>query len=212
MKIQFSEINKILFASIFFTMLLLIARVIYTGKLTYAFYTWNMFLALIPLWSSRRLLCQNKLDIIAVGYLSLWLLFFPNAPYLITDIFHFKDRAGCPAWFDLVLVSSASWNGIFIGILSLLQVERFLKRYFENKWVQPTLIIFIILCGYGVYLGRFLRFNSWDIFKDPAGLSYYIKDSLIHPHQNLSTWAFTIIFSCMFGIIFFTIKKLEIEK
>jgi uncharacterized membrane protein len=155
MKIQFSEINKILFASIFFTMLLLIARVIYTGKFTYAFYTWNMFLALIPLWSSRRLLCQNKLDIIAVGYLSLWLLFSPNAPYLITDIFHFKDRAGCPAWFDLVLVSSASWNGIFIGILSLLQVERFLKRYFENKWVQQPLSFLLSFVAMAFILAGF---------------------------------------------------------
>ncbi len=212
MKIKFSGVSKILFASISFTILLLAARIIYTGTLTYAFYLWNLFLAIIPLGASNRLIRQNKLGIIAIIWLSLWLLFFPNAPYLVTDIFHFRERAGCPQWFDLVLVSSASWNGIFAGILSLLQVERFLKKFFENKWVQPSLVFFIILCGYGVYMGRFLRFNSWDIIKDPLGVGNFIKGSLIHPHQNLSLWAFTVVFSGMFGIIFFTIKRLKTEN
>ena len=212
MKIKFSEVNKILFASISFTVLLLVARIIYTGELTYAFYLWNLFLALIPVVASSRLIRQNKLGIIAVAWLSLWLLFFPNAPYLVTDIFHFRERPGCPQWFDLVLVSSASWNGIFTGILSLMLVEKFLKRFFENKWVQLSLVFFIILCGYGVYMGRFLRFNSWDIITDPLGVGYFIKNSLIHPHQNLSLWAFTIVFSGLFGIIFFTIKRLKTEN
>lgn len=212
MKIKFSGVSKILFASISFTILLLAARIIYTGTLTYAFYLWNLFLALIPLGASSRLIRQNKLGIIAIAWLSLWLLFLPNAPYLVTDIFHFKERSGCPQWFDLVLVSSASWNGIFAGILSLLQAERFLKKIFENKWVQLSLVFSIILCGYGVYMGRFLRFNSWDIITDPLGVGNFIKGSLIHPHQNLSLWAFTIVFSGMFGIIFFTIKRLKTEN
>jgi uncharacterized membrane protein len=212
MKIKFSGVYKIIFASISFTILLLIARIIYTGEFTYAFYMWNLFLALIPLVASSRLIHQNKLGIIAVAWLSLWLLFFPNSPYLVTDLFHFKERSGCPQWFDLVLVSSATWNGIFTGILSLLQVERFLKKFFENKWVQLSLAFFIILCGYGVYMGRFLRFNSWDLIIDPIGVGSYIKNSLVHPHQNLSLWAFTVVFSGMFGIIFFTIKNLKIEN
>lgn len=212
MKIKFSGVYKILFASISFTILLLVARIIYTGELTYAFYLWNLFLALIPLAASSRLIQQNKLGIIAVAWLSLWLLFFPNAPYLVTDIFHFRERSGCPQWYDLILVSSASWNGIFTGILSLLQVEKFLKKLFENKWVQLSLVFFIILCGYGIYMGRFLRFNSWDVITDPLGVGSYIKNSLIHPHQNVSLWAFTIVFSGMFGIIFFTIKKLKTEN
>jgi uncharacterized membrane protein len=212
MKIKFSGVYKIIFASISFTILLLIARIIYTGEFTYAFYMWNLFLALIPLVASARLIHQNKLGIVAVAWLSLWLLFFPNSPYLVTDLFHFKERSGCPQWFDLVLVSSATWNGIFTGILSLLQVERFLKKFFENKWVQISLAFFIILCGYGVYMGRFLRFNSWDLIIDPIGVGSYIKNSLVHPHQNLSLWAFTVVFSGMFGIIFFTIKNLKIEN
>lgn len=210
MKTNTSAINKILFASVCFTMLLLLARIIRTGELVYTFYPWNIFLALIPLFASRRLLKQKRPGIKAILYLMIWLLYLPNAP--VTDLFHFEERRGCPIWFDLVLVSSGSWNGIITGILSLLNVEKFLKRHFENKVVQTSILFFIALCGYGVYLGRFLRFNSWDIITNPAGLASYIKSSLTHPHQNISAWAFTIIFSCMFGIIFFTIRSLNMRE
>lgn len=209
MKTNLSRTNKIVFVSLSFTMILLIARIIYTEQFIYAFYPWNIFLALVPLISSRRLLNQNRLGIKAFCYLAIWLLFLPNAPYLVTDLFHFKERTGCPLWFDLILVSSASWNGIITGTLSLMQVEQFLARHFKQKWVQVGLLFFIMLCGYGVYLGRFRRFNSWDIITNPFDLAYYIKNSLVHPHQNLSAWAFTIVFSLLFGIIFFTIKGLN---
>ncbi|MEO6453554.1 MAG: DUF1361 domain-containing protein [Ginsengibacter sp.] len=211
MKTNLSVINKILLASVSFTIILIIIRFIYTGRIIYTFYPWNIFLAIIPLLASTRLLNQNKPGIKALLYLMIWLLFFPNGPYLVTDLFHFTTRPGCPVWFDLILVSSGSWNGIIMGTLSLMQVEKFLKRHFENKWVHVSLLFFITLCGYGVYLGRFLRFNSWDIITNPIGLASYIKGSLVHPHQNISVWAFTIIFSLLFGIIFFSIRELKAE-
>jgi len=148
----------------------------------------------------------------AICLLAMWLLFFPNAPYLVTDLFHFSEREGCPVWFDLILVSSASWNGIMIATISLLRVEEFLRKCFNHKKVLLLLLFFIVLCGYGVYLGRFPRFNSWDIITNPTGLAYYITNSLIHPHRNISVWAFTATFSWLFGIIFFTIKILGEEK
>ena len=212
MKTNPLRINNILFVSVSFTMILLIARIIYTHKLVYAFYSWNIFLALIPFMCSRKLINQIKPGIKTFCYLIIWLLFLPNAPYLVTDIFHFTERIGCPVWFDLILVSSASCNGFIIGTISLMHVEQFLNRYLKHGWVQLSLLFFIALCGYGVYLGRFLRFNSWDIITDPVDLTYYIKNSLLHPHQNLSVWAFTIIFSLLFGIIFFTIKGLNGTK
>ncbi len=207
-----SSIGKVLSLSVSFTMILLAVRIIYTQKLVYGFYPWNLFLAFIPLIASSKLLNQNRLNWKAVCLLMIWLLFFPNAPYLITDLFHFTEREGCPPWFDLILVSSATWNGIIIGALSLLQVEKFLEKSFNHTKVRLMLLFFILLCGYGVYLGRFLRFNSWDIVTNPSNLAYFIKNSLLHPHQNISTWAFTIFFGLLFAIIFFTIKGLNQGK
>lgn len=212
MKTNFSSIDMILFVSIGFTLTMLAARFIHTHELTYYFYLWNLFLALIPLVCSRKLLNQKRLDFKAICYLAIWLLFFPNAPYLVTDLFHFSPGEGCPAWFDLILVSSASWNGIVVATISLLQVEKFLRKCFSNKKVHFILMFFILLCGYGVYLGRFPRFNSWDVMTNPAGLAYYIKNSIVHPHQNISAWAFTTMFSLLFGIIFFTIKGLNTQQ
>ena len=212
MKTNFSGIDKILFVSVSFTLALLVARLVYTHEVVYMFYPWNFFLALIPMACSKRLGKLDKMNFNAICYLTIWLLFFPNAPYLVTDLFHFSEREGCPGWFDLILVSSASWNGIIIAAISLLQVEQFLRKSYNNKKVMLLLLFFIALCGYGVYLGRFPRFNSWDIITNPTGLAYFIKNSLIHPHEHISAWAFTSIFSLLFGIIFFTIKILYGER
>lgn len=206
---KFSRIDRIIFLSVSFTLVLVIARFIYTREFEYMFYGWNLFLALIPFVCSKRLRLNDRFSIKAAFLLGVWLLFFPNAPYLVTDLLHFTEREGCPLWFDVILVSSASWNGIIIAIVSLLNVEQFLKACFHKRMVNVVLLFFIILCGYGVYLGRFLRFNSWDIISNPGGLVVYIIKSFIHPHQNFGTWAFTIVFSSFFGIIFFTVKELR---
>lgn len=199
---RFTQVERILTLSIFFTISLLAVRIFYTGEYAYAFYSWNIFLAIIPLLCSRKLIDQDRLGFKSILLIGGWLLFFPNAPYLVTDLFHFRIRTGTPAWFDMILVTSASWNGLALGIISLLQVEKFLNGHFKEKWVRFISYGFILLCGYGIYLGRFLRFNSWDIVANPVPLFSSVYHSFIHPVQHTSTWAFTVIFSCMLGIIY----------
>src|ERR1700761_5655717 len=106
MKTQITAAEKMLALSITFTFLLLGVRIIYTHELTYIFYTWNLFLAVIPVWFARRLHSQNKMGIKSLCIMGCWLVFFPNAPYVITDIFHFHQRPGVPQWYDLLLVLS----------------------------------------------------------------------------------------------------------
>jgi uncharacterized membrane protein len=118
-----------LLLSILFTMVLLCARFYYTKELMYSFYIWNTFLAVIPLCCSRRLIRLDRFGYKAVLLLAGWLAFLPNAPYMITDVFHYMDRPPVPAWFDLLLVTSAAWNGLLLGIISLMQVERFLHTH-----------------------------------------------------------------------------------
>ena len=211
MKLYFSNSGKIAIASTAFTLLLLIMCIIHTHEITYIFYVWNLFLAFVPLAISNTLRKQSGFTFRSVIYLLIWLLFFPNASYLITDLFHFTEREGCPKWYDLILVSSALWNGLLIAILSLLQVEEFLMKVFSYKKVQVFLLFFISLAGFGVYLGRFQRFNSWDVVSNPQRLTLYIINSLLHPYQNLTAWLFTLIFSLLFGIIFFTIKSMTLN-
>jgi uncharacterized membrane protein len=209
MKSPFTGIEKILLLSISFSIFLLLLRIAYTKEYAYAFYIWNTFLAVVPFLCSRKLINQNRMSLKSIGLIAGWLLFFPNAPYLVTDLFHFSVRTGTPAWFDMILVTSASWNGLALGIISLLQVERFLSRHFKEKQVRIISYTFILLCGYGIYLGRFLRFNSWDIVTNPVPLFSSVYHSILHPIQHTGAWAFTVIFSCMLGIVYSMIKQMQ---
>lgn len=208
MKQKISSFEKMLATCIGFNMLLLCFRIFYTNDLMYGFYIWNTFLAVVPLLLSRQLEKIDKLNWKLFVLLGGWLLFFPNAPYLITDIFHFEERKPVPYWFDLMLVTSAAWNGLLLCISSLMQVENFLSKHFKTTGVFLAILTSIFLCSYGVYLGRYLRFNSWDIISNPHNIIKTTSGHLFYPMQHLQTWAFTFSFAVLLCVIYFTIKKL----
>lgn len=204
-----SPVEKMLVLSVSFTMLLLFVRIFYTKELMYGFYIWNTFLAIVPLLFSRSLSSMGRVSPKSILLLAGWLVFFPNAPYLVTDLFHFTDLPPVPQWFDLLLVSSAAWNGLLLGIVSLMHVEQFLAIHFKKPVVGVCVLICILLCGYGVYIGRYLRFNSWDIIADPRDLLFASARHVLRPTAHMGAWAFTVLFSSMFGIVYYTLKLLE---
>src|ERR1700740_366553 len=116
MNLKISATSKMLLLSVSFSMSLLLVRFLYSQTLDYRFYGWNTFLAAIPYLVSTQLIKLRKLKVAAVLFLFTWLLFFPNAPYLITDILHYEERPPVPFWYDILLVISATWNGLILGI------------------------------------------------------------------------------------------------
>jgi uncharacterized membrane protein len=207
-----SPLEKMLLVSILFNMLLLFVRFYYTKELAYGFYIWNTFLAVLPLLFSRSLLKLNKFNLKAVVLVVCWLAFFPNAPYMITDVFHYTEKPPVPLWYDLLLVITAAWNGLLLGIISLMQIEQFLSRHLRAIWVKITVLISFVLCGYGIYIGRYLRFNSWDAVISPNKLIYTFATHVFKPQEHMMIWAFTLLFGTMFGIIYFTLKQLRYAK
>jgi uncharacterized membrane protein len=204
-----SSLEKMLMVSVSFTISLLVARIFYTKEAAYLFYFWNTFLGILPLVFSHLLLRQQRYNLTALVLILCWLAFFPNAPYLITDIFHYTEKPPVPKWFDLLLVTTAAWNGLLLGIVSLMQVEQFLSRHIQAKWVKRLVIVSFLLCGYGVYIGRYLRFNTWDAVTNPQKLLATLAGHFFQPHEHLAVWAFTIVFSAMFGIVYFTLKQFQ---
>ncbi|MBN9297193.1 MAG: DUF1361 domain-containing protein [Filimonas sp.] len=200
-----SPIELILSLSVLFTILLLIARIEYTHDWSYRFYAWNLFLATIPLLCTR-LLYKQQYGFKAFALIACWLLFFPNAPYVITDIFHFEQRPPVPQWYDLVLVFSAAWSGMLLGVVSLLQVESFLSLHWRKRYVRGFVFLSLILCGFGIYLGRVLRFNSWDIVANPQELFMAMLSRFIHPFAHTGAWAFTVLFAAMFGMVYYSCR------
>ena len=197
-----------LFLSVSFSILLIAVRIFYTDSMAYFMFTWNLFLAVIPVLFSRMLVYFNKINLKSLLALAIWMLFLPNAPYLITDIFHFTEMKGMPAWFDLLLVTSAAWNGLMLAIVSLLQVEDFFQKFMSKFKVNMIMFASIFTCSYGIYLGRYLRFNSWDVVTAPISLVKSIGYQVLFPHQNIKTWAFTVLFGAMIWLVYYTIKNL----
>lgn len=199
---HFNHSFKTILLSISFLMFLLLARFVYTKTFFFGFYIWNTFLAVIPILLSSFLL-KNKLNLHAkVFVFVLWLLFFPNAAYLITDVLHFKERKDVPLWFDVILVIQASWVGLICTIVSLKDIETFFRQYISQKLSLFFIISIVIVCSYGVYLGRFLRFNSWDIFTNPNVIIHESIDRLMNPFNHVKTYCFVFFFSLFIGLKF----------
>lgn len=204
-----SHYEKMLLPGVAFMCLLLAGRMYCTQNLMYAFLVWNTFLAFVPLAFAARLRPAGKLNLRNTLLLAGWLLFFPNAPYVLTDLFHFRERPPVPRWYDLILLATAAWNGLWMGMLSLMQAERFLEALLPRRAVYACLAAASLLCGYGIYIGRFLRFNSWDVFTAPGALLYSIAGHFIHPFRHAEVWAFSMLFAVMFALFYGMLKKLR---
>jgi uncharacterized membrane protein len=204
----FRKVHRMLLLSATFVVILLALRFMYTGKLYFSFYVWNLLLAFIPLWISNFIVRQKKKNNKMYVLIGIWLLFLPNAPYLITDVFHFAERPPVPKWFDLLLVISAAWTGLTIGLVSLLQIEQYFLQYYSLVKVNIILSVLILLCSFGVYLGRYLRFNSWDIISNPDDILLAIAHRILFPLEHPKTWGFTLLFSILLIIVYQTQKSL----
>ncbi len=196
--------------SMLFSLGLIVCRVNYSQSVTYVFLVWNLFLAFIPLVISTFLLMNFRKikPIILYGFLFLWLLFFPNAPYIATDLFHLKARQGVPLWYDLLLLFSFAWNGLIICFISLADIHRVLNKIFNTFLGWFFIICSIVLSGLGIYVGRYLRWNSWDFFTNPFALLFDLGQRFLYPLEHPRTWGFTLLFSTFLFISYLTIRAL----
>ena len=169
--------------------LLIAARVVHTGRLTYAFLVYNLFLAWIPLgfaiaadsldqWPSRQ---ARVLTALCAGG---WLLFFPNAPYLMTDLMHLRVRDNRLFWLDVTALQAFAWTGIALGFVSLALMQRLVARRVGRaaSWLFAALVVGV--SSFGIYLGRFRRWNSWDVVRNPSGLLSDAAGTILHPFGN----------------------------
>ncbi|MGF2413008.1 MAG: DUF1361 domain-containing protein, partial [Ferruginibacter sp.] len=175
----------------------------------FIFLIWNLFLAWIPFTIStffKMIANADKWKQVIV--FSAWLIFFPNALYIVTDLIHLEQETSVPKWYDAVLLFSSSAIGVIMAFVSLLQVERYLAHKFNRTVVQVIVFSILFLGSFGVYLGRFLRWNSWDIISNPLGLLSSIGQRFVFPLQHIQTWGITIILTTAFYLLYLVIKKL----
>ncbi|RYY15263.1 MAG: DUF1361 domain-containing protein [Chitinophagaceae bacterium] len=207
-----SEIDRLIGYAILFSLSLVIFRIWYTRELTFMFMPWNLFLAYLP-YQLLKIYTPSVKDLksrmVFSAVFVAWLLLIPNAFYMITDLFHLFQRENIPLWFDLVLLMSFAWNGMILGFLSVRQMEKNLLTIMPA--MQEGLFAggIMFLNSFGVYLGRYLRFNSWDIISNPFSLAKDIVLLIIHPMENRAAWAMIMAFTIMMMIIYKMLKKLS---
>jgi uncharacterized membrane protein len=144
---------------------------------------------------------------VIAGSLIMWLLFIPNTFYIITDLFHLDQNGEVPLWYDLALLLSCAWNGLLFGILSVRTIEKWIERYINKKFDLLFIYPVMVLNAFGVYLGRYLRFNSWDVVTNPFRLMRDIIYLIIHPLRNRYDWSMILCYSVLMTLMYITFKK-----
>jgi uncharacterized membrane protein len=184
---------------------LVLARVTYSESRRHTGLIWNLFLAWIPFMLSyfahaiswRR----ATLYLIIPSIAFLWLIFFPNAPYMLTDLQDLARRAsGAPLWYDVIIVVWSSWTGMLLGVISLYLMQDIIIRRFGRTAGWSFVFVISPLSSFGIYIGRFVRLNSWDILQDPAETTQEILGLIINPSMRLA--AFTLLYTFFFLFIF----------
>jgi uncharacterized membrane protein len=190
------------------SLILFRVRIELTGSMDYAFLVWNIFLAWIPLgiaYTASVLVMRRRLLVLVVPSAAiLWLAFFPNAPYILTDLQHLAyPKVGVPLWFDMLLLIWFSWTGLLLGVLSLFFMHDLVRRAFGRVLGWIFVLIVGVLGSLGIYVGCFLRWNSWDVFFHPlerlAEFLYYVS------HPSMRSILFIGTFSAFFIFIYITL-------
>jgi uncharacterized membrane protein len=174
-------------------------RVILSGGWIFHFLVWNLFLAWIPFLLSLGATFiyqhQPRRWWILLGVGLAWLLFFPNAPYLLTDLLHLQSIPPVPIWYEVGLLAAFAWAGLLLAVFSLRAMQNLVKSYVGV--VASWLFVFGVvgISGFGVYLGRFLRWNSWDLLLHPRAVLVDLMVPVIHPFNNLAAIGVTLLFA-----------------
>lgn len=195
---------------------LVAVRFALTDTFFYYFLIWNLVLALAPYGiavglSAVVLRPRTRLNIAAIAALgTCWLLFYPNAPYIFTDFIHVVNRTyvrGGGAvgketlvWFDLVLCSAFAFMGHYVGLVSIDLVLDSFKGVLRPLAARALVGVAIALAGFGIYVGRFVRFNSWDIILAPLATASKLLPYLKDPRAVLLSAAFAAFILITFAV------------
>jgi uncharacterized membrane protein len=197
-----------------------VLRVLSTGSLRYWYLSWNLFLALVPIFFAwlliRRLKTHRWLEPGNITLTALWLGFLPNSFYVLTDFIHLRDTGEINLLFDIVLIFSFTVNAFIAGYLSVYMIHRELLKRKSVEVVSAVIATVFALCGFAIYLGRTLRWNTWDIVLNPFGLLFDVSEGLLnplaHPQMLVTTGIFFILLSTSYALIYGFTEVIRLTK
>jgi uncharacterized membrane protein len=181
---------------------LVAARVVHSGSDEYGFLLWNLTLAWVPWMLARASAMAAERGWIALAWTlgGGWLLFLPNAPYLVTDFVHLGANDGAPIWYDIALLGTAALSGLMAGGLSLRAMHAWIAERHGAIVGLAVLLASVVATGLGIYLGRFQRWNSWDLVVRPGDVLGDLVALAQDPAAQARVLAVTLVFAALTGV------------
>ncbi len=192
---------------------LFVFRVFFSHTRNYSNLPWNLFLAWVPygfsfISATAIALAPRYGWLVLVFTGPAWLLFFPNAPYIVTDFYHLDPRPPVPLWYDIGLIATFAFTGCFLGLASLRTMQELIDKLLARLGIWGRLLswgfvgLALSVSALGIYLGRFGRFNSWDIFFHPRSVLHDIAQPLMNPLNNLQFVGFVLMFTALLFVFY----------
>lgn len=193
---------------------LLIIRIQHSESTRYLFLIWNLILAgcvpLIAWWLTVRIRKYGWLKTPQILLTFTWFLFLPNSFYIITDFIHLRPNYEASLLFDIVMLTSFTLSGLVLGYISVYMVHEELKKRMSARSTWVAISGIFVASSFAIYLGRFTRWNSWDIILQPAGLLFDVSDRVVNPAAHGQTYVTTVIFSILL-IVFYWVTWESIQ-
>ncbi len=170
----------------------------------YRFLDWNLFLAWIPVvFAVAAYECARRgFGLIATALGVLWLLFFPNAPYMLTDFIHLHESPTTPLWYDGLMLSAFAWTALSLGFFSLYLMQSLLRRAGGPLASWLGVVAVLALGSLGVYIGRFIGFNSWDALLHPFRVAHVIDTQLENPLHHPRLFASLVVLTSFLTVAY----------
>jgi uncharacterized membrane protein len=177
-----------------------------THQHDYRFLIWNLFLAWVPYGCALAVRSAHRRRVrtlLLVPLFAVWLGFLPNAPYLVTDFVHLRYRVGAaPLWFDAVMLASFAWAGVGLGAASLRMCTQVVRVRHGALAAAAFVPLAALATGFGIYLGRFVRLNTWDVATRPSTVLANVLSPLAHPFGHPHAWIVTLTFALFFAVVY----------
>ena len=181
-------------------------RVIATDNVRYWFMLWNLFLAWLPmlfaLWLRYRLAVSRWLSWQNIILTLLWLSFLPNSFYMVSDLIHLQDTGEILQLYDVAMMMSFIANGLVLGYMSVYVIHHELLKRLKARDAHIVIGLVLLSCGFAIYLGRYLRWNTWDVLINPAALLFDISERFLHPAIHTETFIITFTFFVLIASLY----------
>lgn len=197
--------------------LLLSARIAVSDSLRFVFLYWNLVLAVVPAvlayWLVKRIQAYGWYRWPQILLTAVWLSFLPNSFYLVTDMVHLRANFEASFYFDVIMLTSFMLNGLALGFYSVYAIHKELEKRFSAAFTTCIIGIIFFLCSFATYLGRFVRWNTWDIVLQPLGLLFDVSDRFVNPELHnetyLATTSFLIVLFSTYMVVWNALRLIK---